>query len=153
MEEIIDVELVLGLKDSKPNNRTTLKERRLNRLTRIFTDKSIELRKLAIDKPYMNDAASIAAQEKVYDEMYNSALKGLYDPATNKAIIEANNVARYTLARATLLMNNVRSVIEKKIFSGSDIADKMMDMAEEITIDKYTITDENLEELKKKFNL
>ena len=150
----IDIETALGIKNADTKHSAdNIKELRLNRLTAIFTRKATELRKLAIDKPYMHDLSSISAQEKVYDEMYHAALSGFYDEDTNKAIIEANRKTRYLLAKATLLMNEVRSIIEKKIYLGSDKADELLSLADSVVIDKYNITDDGLEKLKEIFGI
>jgi hypothetical protein len=130
-----------------------IKAARYARLNKIFTKAERGIRKLGIDKDYLNTDAAINAQLSVYETMYQNALKGLYDTDTNNAIIAANENAKALLAPIVLLMNNVRSLIAYKIETDADDVDTFMDIAASVKLDKSELTSEKLEELKSIFGL
>jgi hypothetical protein len=129
---------------SKINN--YLKPYRLKRLEKIFTEKTIGLKKLAIDKPWMTDREAINDQYRVYEEMYKAATNGFYDEDTNNAIIQANETAKQALAPVTLLLNNVRWALENMINNGMDNIDQALDAAENIKLSKEELTEEKLDQ-------
>lgn len=129
------------------------KDDRYKRLENIFSKKTIGLKKIAIDKPWMNDTEAINNQYRVYEEMYKNALKGLYDSATNQSIITANETAKAQLAQITLLLNTVRSTIENAIATDDPNADNMLDAAEAVSLTIQDLTDENINKIKATFGI
>jgi len=130
-----------------------IRQKRYNNLSKVFGQKIIMLKRIAIDKPYMRDSSTVEAQFQTYETMYESAKKGLYSDAENKAIIAANEAIKTALAPFTLLMNNVRSIIEAKIESGADDVEDILSRAEAVELAKDDLTPEKLAALKEEFGL
>ena len=126
---------------------------RYSRLEQIWNKKTLGLKSIAIDKPYMKDAEAINNQYRVYEEMYKNAKNSLYDEATNTAIITANETVKTQLAPLTLLLNSVRGVLEALIVSNAENVDEMLDVAEAITLTKEELTAEKLGEIMTVFGL
>ncbi len=129
------------------------KKERYSRLEEIFVEKTIGLKKIAIDKPWMSDPAAVNSQYVVYEELYNNAKKGLYDPQTNEAIIFANESTKEQLAPITHLLNSVRSTIENAIAADNDNADTLLEMAATVSLDASDITQKKVDEIKTTFGL
>lgn len=125
----------------------------LARLSKIFTQKTIELTRLAINKPYM-DANAVLAQKAVYDSMYaNSKAKKASDrTAEDRAIITAHETSEQMLAPVVLLMNGVRAALEARILAGDDVND-LLDVADSLSITAEELTPAKLTELKAAFGL
>lgn len=130
-----------------------IRQKRYNNLSKVFGQKITMLKRIAIDKPYMRDSATVEAQFQTYETMYASAKNGLYSDAENKAIIAANEAIKAALAQFTLLMNNVRSVIEAKIEAGADDVEDILSRAEAVELGKNDLTPEKLAALKEEFGL
>ena len=128
-------------------------QERYERLERIFNDKAIGLKKLAIDKPYMTDFETINNQYLVYEEMYKNAKNGAYDVAMNEEIILANETAKAELAELTLLINSIRAVIEGAIILNHSSVDTLLNTADIITMTKEYLTAEKIIEIKTLFGL
>jgi len=132
-------------------NAEQLRGKRYKRLEQIFTQKVLGLKKLAIDKPWMNNAESINDQYRVYEEMYKNAKNGYYAAEQNAEIIAINEATKEKLAGVTLLLNEIRSFIEKQIEDNNPQADIFMDKAERITLSGEDITPEKISEIKSIF--
>jgi len=132
---------------------SALKSRRFARLEEIFNKKTVGLKKLAIDKPWMTNEEAINNQYRIYEEMYKNAKNGLYDTATNDAIITANETMKAKLAPVTLLLNSVRGVIEKAIEMSDANASAMLDAAEAVSLKANDITAEKIDAIKKQFGI
>jgi len=130
---------------------TSKKQGRYSRLQSIFAKKANGLKKIAINKPYMTEDKAIDEQYISYDALYQQALKGLFDDATNQAIITANESAKAKVAEVNLMLNAIRSMIEKMIETDDDRADLMLDAAEEINAED--ITPELIEQIKTRFGV
>lgn len=126
---------------------------RYARLETIWNKKTLGLKSLAIDKPYMKDAEAINNQYRVYEEMYKNAKAEYYDTVTNEAIIAANETVKQQLAPLTLLLNSVRGVLEALIATDATNVDEMLDAAEAITLTKEELTAEKLGEIMTVFGL
>jgi len=148
---IVDGKVVEG--ESEAERLLRIQSSRLSRLEQIFSTKTVGLKKLAIDKPWMNDVEAINNQYRVYEEMYKNAKNGLYDAATNDAIIAANENAKSTLAPLTLLLNTIRGVIEAAIYANDVNSDAMLDAADAITLTKEELTPAKIDEIKAVFGL
>lgn len=129
------------------------KTARYNRLENIFNKKTIGLKKLAIDKPWMTNPEAINNQYRVYEEMYKNALKGLYDTTTNQSIITANETAKAQLAPITLLLNTVRGVIESAIAADDPNADILLDAADAVSLAIADLTPANINAIKQTFGI
>jgi len=128
-------------------------EDRFKRLEQIFNDKTTGLKKIAVDKPWMTDYEAINNQYRVYEEMYKNALAGRYTPDVNTAIITANEGTKAALADLTLLLNNVRAVIENAIFIEADNVDFLLDEADAISLTKAELTPEAIAQIMTTFGL
>jgi len=124
-----------------------LKQARFRRLEKIFCEKTTGLKKIAIDKPWMTDPEAISQQYRVYEEVYKNAKAGYYDETTNKAIITANEATKKALAPVTLLLNNVRSVLQGMIEAGHPEVDAKLDFAGRISLERDDLTPEKLGEI------
>ena len=130
-----------------------IQSERYTRLEGIFNDKTMGLKKLAIDKPFMKNAEAINNQYRIYEEMYKNALAGRYDDSTNTAIITANEGAKAALASLTLLLNSIRAVIEVAITNDATNADELLDIADGVNLTKEELTPTKLGELSTVFGL
>ena len=126
---------------------------RFAKLEKIFRVKANGLKKLAIDKPWMNDPEAINDQYRVYEEMYKNAKNGLYDEDTNGAIIFANETAKAKLSAITLLLNSVRHVLETKIEISDKDVDSLLTLAENIVIRKEDLSEDKINEIKEAFGV
>jgi len=129
------------------------KEARYARLDVIFNNKTLGLKKLAINKPNMKDAEAINNQYSIYEEMYKNAVKGWYDTTTNTAIITSNEGAKQALAPLTLLLNTIKSIIDTAITSDDVNADTMLDDADGISLSASDLTDAEIVEIKTMFGI
>lgn len=130
-----------------------MKPYRFQRLEKIFSNKTLGLKKLAIDKDWMTNAETINDQYRVYEEMYKNALKGYYDDATNQAIIQANETAKQLTAPITLLLNTVRSKLQVMIENDESNIDELLKEAENISLSKSDLTPEKIQEIKDIFGV
>ena len=81
----------------------------------IFKRYILEITAIGIGKEeYANDKDYIQAQEKTYEFMYTQAKNGVFDEATNNAIIEANEAGKKKIAYLTLVTNNIRADLLNK---------------------------------------
>ncbi len=133
--------------------RDRAKQDRYRRLEHIWNKKTVGLKSLAIDKPYMNTVSAISNQYEVYQEMYLNAKKGIYEDSVNLEIITINEATRAQLAPLVLLLNSVRSKLEDLIETDAKDVDAMLDRAEAITLTKYELTSDKLSEIKKVFGV
>ena len=129
------------------------KKRRFATLTHIFNKKTLGLKKIAIDKPWMDSSEAVENQYRVYEEMYRNAKAKRYDDATNKSIVEANEAMQVALAEITLLLNTIRSVLERAIERNHEDVETLLQAAADISLTKEEITDEKIAEIKAIFGL
>jgi len=127
------------------------KQGRYSRLQIIFAQKANGLKKIAIDKPYMVEDKAIGEQYNSYEALYQQALKGFFDDATNQSIIAANEAAKAKVAAVNLMLNAIRSMIEQMIEADDDRADQMLDAAE--AVEAVDITPEVIADIKTKFGI
>ena len=123
----------------------------LSRLEQIFIKKTTGLKKLAIDKEWMNDKEAINDQYRIYEEMYKNAKAGHYDKKTNEAIIKANEGAKKSLAQLTLFLNSAKGKLERMILSGDVKADEMLMAADNLSLKKEDLTPAKMKQLSKIF--
>jgi hypothetical protein len=126
---------------------------RYAKLEQIFSDKTVGLKKIAIDKIWMTDPEAINNQYRVYEEMYKNALASRYDAATNTAIITANETTKAALSDLTLLLNSVRSAIEFAISADATNADELLAQADAISLGMADLTPAKFLEIKTMFGL
>ena len=156
MEELELEQLLNGESDVQEPKVLTpeaIKQQRYSKLDRIFTKAERGIRKLSIDKDYLKSDSAINAQIQTYEAMYENAKRGLYDEDTNNAIIQANENAKALVAPIILLMNNVRSLIAYKIETEADDVDALLELADNVKLEKDELTAEKLEELKEAFGV
>jgi len=127
------------------------KQGRYSRLQIIFAQKANGLKKIAINKPYMVEDKAIGEQYNSYEALYQQALKGFFDDATNQSIIAANEAAKAKVAAVNLMLNAIRSMIEQMIEADDDRADQMLDAAE--AVEAVDITPEVIADIKTKFGI
>lgn len=129
------------------------KESHLKELELLIKQKTTGLKKLAINKPWMQNSEAVNDQYRVYEEMYKSAKNGNYDNATNEAIIQANEASKALVAPVLLLLNSVRGVIEKAILENSDNVDELLIAARSVNLTKEELSSEKVAEIKASFGL
>jgi hypothetical protein len=127
--------------------------KRYARLQSIFKEKTLGLKSLAIDEPWMTDADSINDQYRVYEEMYKNAKNGLYDDGTNNVIIQKHEAVKIQLAPLTLLINSAKTVLGTMIETDVENVDAMLDATEAIKLTKEDLTPEKIGEIQTMFGL
>ena len=126
---------------------------RYQKLESIFNEKTVKLKLIAIDKPYMTNNDTIQNQYQMYSEMYTNAKNGVYSVDKNAEIITMNETARNFLANITILISAIRSVVEKAIASNSENIDELLTSFDNIVLTKENINDTYLAEISTTFGL
>lgn len=126
-------------------------------LQRVFSESEWKVKKLAIGKPWMTDPQAVNALYETYESLYSSALKGLFDEATNAAIIAAHEAAETAVAPVVLLMNDVRRAIEARIEAATpddyEEVQGLIAAAEAVTIPPEGVTDEWIASVREQFGI
>jgi len=130
-----------------------LKKDRYKKLESIFNEKTVQLKLIAIDKPYMTNIETIQNQYQIYSEMYTNAKNGVYSIEKNAEIIMMNEAARSFLAEITILISAIRSVVEKAIESNLENIDELLTSFDDIILTKENINDIYLAEISTAFGL
>ena len=110
----------------------------MSKIQSLFIKKTEGLKEMLADKSNYTKEY-IDKQSEIYEYMYQFAKQGVYDEETNAAIIAANEAAKAKAAGFVLLINEVRSKIEKMAKAGQDI-DGILRGVEKI--DKNTTLDQ-----------
>jgi len=94
-----------------------------NQLSRLIEDSVNEIEKLAINKKWIKSRSTMSAQMKIYDDFLHHALKG--DLSFANDVKKANRKARLRVLHLTVMVNELRSILENLIEQDIDVSYKI----------------------------
>ena len=127
------------------------KRERYSQLNTIFKTKRIGLKRLAVDKPWMDDVG-VSEQYENYKDRYQAAKQKAAKDRTDidKIVIQKFEEMAAKLDPLLTLLDAVKSKIAAEIEAGSDVS-AMLDAADAVEMDQ--ITPEAIEAIKQQFGV
>jgi hypothetical protein len=153
-EFVDEIEELLQQEEDAPKELTAeeIRQRRFAHLERAMNKFDAEIKKASIEKPYLRTTKAINLQLEIYKELYASAKNGLIpEPQASEVIAKYEEMQQKSILYINVF-NEIRSLIEQKIYEDADDVDELLEKMNNIEVD-FTNLEENVANLYQEFGL
>ena len=150
----LELEELLQQEEDAPKELTAeeIQQRRFAHLERAMNKFDAAIKKASIEKPYLRTTKAINLQLEMYKELYASAKNGLIPEPQASAVISKYEKMQQKSILYINAFNEIRSLIEHKIYEEANDVDKLLEKMNTIKVD-FTNLEENVATLYQEFGL